>query len=124
MRGREMILRWLPAIVWMMVIFFASSLSGRELSAVSGYSFYGHLGEYTILGVLLFLAVRPTWPRWRPMLLTIALASAYGVTDELHQFLTPGRTPDPLDWATDTLGALLGVALVLLAEAAFRRRAR
>ena len=39
--------------------------------------------------------------------------TAYGVTDELHQFLTPGRTPDPADWAADTLGAAIGVAVAL-----------
>ena len=124
MPKRDVILRWLPSVVWMGVIFGASSLTGSELRPVSGLSFYGHLGEYAVLGVLLFVAARRTWPGWTPLVFTAVFASAYGVTDELHQFLTPGRTPDPVDWATDTLGAILGVVLVVAVEAAVRRMRR
>lgn len=91
---------------------------------MSGWSFFGHLGEYAVLGVLLFLAARATWPGRFPAVFAVVLASLYGVTDELHQFLTPGRMPDPVDWATDTLGAIVGVALVILVEAAVRKARR
>lgn len=118
-------LRWLPPILWMGVIFIASGLPGDELAGVSDYSFFGHLGEYAVLGALLFLAARRTWPGvTRSLVFAVAVASAYGVTDELHQILTPGRRSDPLDWATDTLGALLGVVLVIAVEAALRARKR
>lgn len=123
MPKRATLLRWTPPVVWMAVIFTASSLTGTELSGVSAYSFFGHLGEYAILGALLFIAARPRWPgKKTPAVFAVLVASAYGVTDELHQFLTPGRTPDPRDWATDTLGALVGVLLVLAVEALLRRR--
>lgn len=121
MRERDTMVRWLPPILWMGVIFVASSLPGNELGAVSDYSLFGHLGEYAILGVLLFLAARRTWPMRTAVLFTAAAASAYGVTDELHQILTPGRMPDPADWVTDTVGALLGIALVLVVETAVSR---
>lgn len=124
MPKRGTILRWLPPILWMGVIFIASSLSGSDLGGLSAYSFFGHLGEYAILGALLFLAARRTWPDRASMILAIGVASLYGVTDELHQFLTPGRTPDPLDWATDTLGAFVGVVLVIALEATLRRAGR
>jgi VanZ family protein len=42
------------------------------------------------------------------------LSLLYGISDELHQGLTPGRTPDVMDLVADTLGAALGVAFVLL----------
>jgi hypothetical protein len=104
---------WIPAILWMLVIFAGSSVPGKDIP--SGYSTYGHLGEYAVLGALLLLAVRATLPGWsvvRAGLLALAMASAYGVTDELHQFFSPGRVPDPADWAADTVGAAVGIAIV------------
>jgi VanZ family protein len=54
------------------------------------------------------------------VLLAVVLASAYGVTDELHQAFVPGRVPDPADWLVDTAGAYAGAATGLL----LARRAR
>jgi VanZ family protein len=108
----------------MAVIFGFSTLTGSELRPVSDWSTYGHLGEYAVLGALLAIAALQTWPRLPAALFAVAVASAYGVTDELHQFLTPGRTPDPHDWAADTVGAAVGVACVLLVEWLLRRRER
>ena len=42
----------------------------------------------------------------------LLLASAYAVTDEFHQTFVPGRHGTPVDWAIDTAGALLGLALL------------
>jgi hypothetical protein len=109
---RQRLLRWLPPVVWMAVIFGFSSLTGSELKPVSAFSVFGHLGEYMVLGMLLYLAARVTRPWVAAALLAVGIASAYGVTDELHQMLTPGRMPDPADWLTDTVGATLGVAVV------------
>jgi VanZ family protein len=47
--------------------------------------------------------------RSRAALIALLIASAYAVTDEYHQSFVPMRTPDPADWALDTLGALAGV---------------
>ncbi len=41
----------------------------------------------------------------------LVLVSGFGFADELHQNFTPGRSMDAFDWAADTLGAALGVAL-------------
>lgn len=46
-------------------------------------------------------------------MLTFALASAYGVIDEIHQSFVPGRTCTLPDWIADTIGAFLGAVLVL-----------
>jgi VanZ family protein len=37
----------------------------------------------------------------------VALAIAYGVTDEIHQSFVPGRRADPADVLADALGALI-----------------
>jgi VanZ family protein len=39
----------------------------------------------------------------------LAIASAYGVTDEWHQSFVAGRSADVLDWYSDSIGAALGL---------------
>lgn len=108
--------RWLPAIIWMGAIFWLSSRPGSDVP--SGIAPFAHFAVYAVLGALLIAAQsEPT--RW---ITATAIASAYGVTDEIHQAFVPGRTPDPADWALDTAGALLGA--VALAWWLARRRAR
>ena len=56
-------------------------------------------------------------------LLAVVLASGYGATDEFHQRFVHGRSPDVHDWIADTLGALAGAFVVVLASWVARRRA-
>lgn len=72
-----------------------------------------HTGAYAVLSALLTVALG------RPIT-AIAAATGYGLTDELHQALVPGRTPDPFDLLADLAGATLGG----LAVAYLRRRRR
>jgi hypothetical protein len=106
------LLTWLPPALWALVIFLASAMPGSAVPG--GLSVPGHLGEYAVFGALLFLASRRSRTLERAMWTALAVASAYGITDELHQAFVPGRTADPLDWSLDTLGAALGIALVVL----------
>jgi len=117
-------LLWLAIAAWAGVIFFMSSLPGSSLPPRIPPQI-GHLGEYFILGSLLYMALRIDLPPRRALLLAVLLASAYGVTDEFHQRFVATRTPDVWDWATDTLGALAGAGLthVILARASRRRSA-
>jgi VanZ family protein len=52
------------------------------------------------------------------------LASAYGITDELHQAFVPLRMPDPMDWLVDTVGAAVGALTMWTADKAGWRRLR
>lgn len=45
-------------------------------------------------------------------LITIAVTSLYGATDEFHQYFVPGRTLDFFDWLTDTIAAMVCVIVV------------
>jgi hypothetical protein len=47
-------------------------------------------------------------------LLTVLLVSAYGASDELHQWFVPGRSCDWRDWVADTLAAALVTAALLV----------
>lgn len=97
--------------VWAMVIFAGSSVPGSNVPGHFGA--LAHFTEYAVLGALITAAETRRGAAGRVLLATGA-ASAYGVTDELHQAFVPLRMTDPADWSMDTLGALAGsLALVL-----------
>ncbi len=100
--------------VWATAIFLMSATPGSSLPG--GFSIQGHLFEYTVFGLLLYRALRLNCGRGVALAIAIAIASAYGVTDEFHQSFVPLRTPDPADWMLDTLGATFGASIALAAE--------
>lgn len=137
-RRRHVILSWVAVIVMAGIIFWMSAKDGITLDENSGIvsilkawlasvaqdafghpvdvSPVGHFVEYLIFGGLLANALRWHMPLHRAVLLAIALASVYGVTDEIHQLFVPMRSCDPLDWAVDTVagaaGALIAYAIL------------
>jgi hypothetical protein len=64
-----------------------------------------HATLYAVLGGLLRLATGRVGA-------AVAIAAAVGMADEIYQSTIPGRSPDPLDWVADVLGAFAGAALV------------
>ncbi|HIY84267.1 VanZ family protein [Rubneribacter sp.] len=140
--------RWFVAASWALVaawacfIFYASSNTGADLNEGTGLfslvyqalkdaqaqilgpdadaiNSIAHFCEYALFGALWTNALRCHLPLSRAVLVAIACASLYGVTDELHQLFVPDRACDPVDWLVDTAGAALGA---LLASHILRRR--
>lgn len=110
---------WLPAALYAAVIFWLSSQS-HPLPflppAVFGFDKLLHAGEYAVLAVLLFRALRASGlPPRHALLLAFALASLYGASDEWHQSYVPDRSSDPWDWAADSAGAAAGAAVAWVA---------
>jgi VanZ family protein len=105
---------WVPALLYMAGIFIVSSIPdlGPLPGGVSDKS--GHTLAYAGLGALLLFALargRPERVTLGRAAIAVALASAYGVTDEWHQSFVPGRSAEVADVLADVLGAALGVAL-------------
>jgi VanZ family protein len=79
----------------------------------------GHGIGYALLGLLIVRALargRVAGVTLRAALVAIAVATAYGVTDECHQAFVPGRTADIDDAIADAEGAAmaaLGVWAIL-----------
>jgi len=115
---RRRVWGWWGAGAWAAAIFALSASSdlGRTigfLDGVPGIDKVAHAVTYAVLGGLLRVATGHGGA-------AVALAAGYGLTDEVHQAYVPGRSPDPLDWLADVVGAAVGVALV----ASFARRRR
>jgi VanZ family protein len=134
--SRRFITHWLPLLLWMGVIFGASTGLGspehtsrfvrpfliwlnphiseetieREHYCVRKTA---HAVEYAILGVLIWRVVRtfashhPAW-HFRVALL---LAALYAATDETHQIFVSGREASVRDVLLDACGAGIGLAL-------------
>jgi len=67
-----------------------------------------HAIEYAVLAFLLIRALRmtyPTHPTTQLILWGVALTALYGLSDELHQALTPDRTMSVYDLVADAVGA-------------------
>lgn len=105
------IIRFLPAVLWMVFIFY---LSGKATTGIPGTrterflilkSF--HLIEYAFLALLLFFA----FLKYR---YTIISAYLYALSDELHQSFISGREARFRDTLIDLLGIFIGIMLIKL----------
>ena len=102
----------LATLAWAGLIFWASSQpagTGRlDVIDFPGLDKVAHFISFGIFAALSAQALRGFGDMWS-LVLAVVLASAFGVSDELHQQITPGRNPSVLDWVADTLGAVVFV---------------
>ncbi len=112
-------LRWLPAALLIVGLFYLSQQSSPPQPAGSTLSpILGHAGLYAMLAVFLYLAIAPrngTAPRWVTATIAFSLAVLYGVSDEVHQAFVAGRVASEADILVDAVGAAIGIALVQVA---------
>jgi VanZ family protein len=137
--SRRFMTHWLPLLLWMGVIFGASTRLG---SPENTSLFVGpilvwldpniseeaidfvhhclrktaHAVEYAILGFLIWRIVQSAsaLASQRParhFRLALLLAALYAATDETHQIFVPGREAAVGDVLLDTYGAGLGLAM-------------
>ncbi len=70
----------------------------------------GHLGEYFVLGLLVFRAFRNGNPKgwnWRWASFSLAFVIFYAASDELHQSFTLTRSASVTDVGIDTVGGII-----------------
>ena len=101
----------LLAIAWASVIFYLSSQPGIDTPLLfPGQDKLFHLIAFGLLGFLFMGAMKATRSGYRTMQvwIVVGLVALYGVLDELHQYIVPGRSAEIYDALADAAGGLLG----------------
>lgn len=109
----QIALAWLPAVLYMALIWALSSMSLPDLplDRVPLRDKGVHFVEYGLLGMLVAHATLRTWPHHaasRTLPLAVLITLSWAVLDEIHQAFVPGRSAEALDLVADTAGALAG----------------
>ena len=83
-----------------------------------------HFAMYFVGGILicLFFATINRFSTKQKILLSQCVATGYAVSDEVHQAFVPGRGPQLLDIGIDSVGAFIGIMLVILLIYLYRRK--
>lgn len=112
---RRIALAWLPALLYMGLIWAVSSMELPDLP-IARFPLRDkgvHALEYAGLALVVTHAVLRTWPdrsRVRLALVAVLVTCAWGVLDEIHQAFVPGRSSDVLDLVADIAGAIAGTS--------------
>lgn len=124
---------FIPAIIWMIFIFFESSMVADISSSQSNiivkyiYSLLSlpatyqetlsfiirkcaHISEYTVLTLLLYYGFSKNNVYTLSFPFTIALL--YACSDEIHQLFVPGRAGMIQDVLIDTIGMIIALIII------------
>ncbi len=110
---------WLPAVLWMGLIYFLSSFHKLQASPVGWQDFFirktAHFLEFTVLYLLFNRGFKNTSRITvaKRLILVFFLTIFYAASDEYHQTFISGRTGKPFDIWIDSLGALFGLVFSL-----------
>lgn len=131
---------WIPAIIWVSIIFWFSTNSfsaentgsilekilGSLLNYIHHNAFHifhllirkmAHLTEYFILAVLTYAGCRsrrlPRW-NWGWVLTTMIIVGVCALLDEFHQSFVPSRTASLRDSLLDISGGLCGLGFIFI----------
>lgn len=106
-----------PAIAWALTLFVLSSIPDIPSPIHLGTwdDKLQHFAAYAILGALVLraTAIDSRLPNGRNFMMTFALCTFFGATDEVHQYFVPGRFMEFNDFVADAAGVVAG-ALVYL----------
>lgn len=141
MTKKEFVSRYLPVLLWAIVI-FAFSANPKPYSALpqswsqpvtsvpSTPSTDEILGRFLHVGEYIVLAFLVSWMIvWRnrisssALLFVIGLSSLYALSDEIHQHFVPGRAFQWSDLLLDLTGILIGTLVFFLVKRLGRNRA-
>jgi len=94
-------------LVIAVLIFTASSRSSVAGPRIPHFDKVVHFSVYGLLGTLACRAMPGRAGAWWALI----VVSAYGVTDEWHQYFVPGRSTELEDWIADTAGAAIAILM-------------
>jgi len=110
------------AVGWALLIFVLSSIPGAAFpsSKLLSYDKLIHAAVYAVLGAFSFMAMPRSWSQKASVLVLMsgAITTLYGFTDEFHQLFVPGRSADLRDVLADCVGGFVGALAASLLPAA------
>lgn len=117
---KSALVAWLAVAGYMAAIFWLSHQTIPLAVPIEGRSldFIAHAAEFGMLSALVWRACQRTpspWWRGHAIHLAIFLVATYGLADEMHQAMIPGRACEFIDWVADITGAIV-VQMVWLAS--------
>jgi VanZ family protein len=116
-RAKQLMVRWLPLVLWMALIFTLSNQPSQSLPNYGQWDYLvkkgGHMLGY---GILALLALRTGLSLHGALLLVLA----YAASDEFHQRFVSGRHSSPIDVLIDLLGAAVALLLAQLVLPSWR----
>jgi VanZ family protein len=107
---------WAPVALYLALIFWLSSLPSRPSITPRTVDKVLHLLLYLPLGILMARALAGGWQvnSLKTVCAAAAIATLYGISDEVHQHFVPSRQVEVLDVVADAVGAALGAAALYM----------
>ena len=109
-----MIKLWVPVLLYMAGIFYASSLPDPPVPSIVPDVDLHVLAYFGLMLLVVRAVTRAQWARVSLAALALAfcVTVAYGATDEWHQMFVPNRHAELRDLRADAIGAFLaGIGL-------------
>jgi len=115
---KDFLYYWIPVFVYAGIIFYFSSIPTIPplILKIMPETLILHAFEYAIFGILLFRAlINSKNKKWRnnTILLTIVIATVYGIINEINQYFIPSRTFSIFDIFANSIGSMLGIIINL-----------
>ncbi len=109
--------KFVPGIAWFFIVLYIMCLPGSEIPSANWLS-YIYFDKWVHVGLFALLVLLLCWPFYKSSFnkaeclqyfIKIAIAaSIWGLTIEfIQKYFVAGREFDLLDWAADSLGALI-----------------
>ena len=112
--------RWLPLIVWIVMIFGLSSIpvvvAPGDMRLPVGFDKIIHFIEYSVFAMLFYrgLSYGGVRIRWSIVIIVITSGVAVGALDEMYQSYIPRRDSSFYDLVTDSAGVVVGTFVAVL----------
>lgn len=108
MNTKQMISRYAPAAMVMILIFLISGTPSEQIPKLGAWDALwkksGHVLGYGLLTLTLFRAVYQDKPKLQWIIFLVVLV--FALSDEFHQSFVPGRNASFVDIGIDMLGTL------------------
>lgn len=103
---------WSPVILSMGIIFYTSSIPGKEIpSLFNNQDIVYHILVFLILAYFFARALKNTMAQLsirKVIIFTLIFGIMYGISDEFHQSFVPNRSVSAYDVFIDGVGSFLG----------------